>query len=272
MRRVICALTALIIGMFCLVCSAQEAGFSCEYTPKSEKSSVFYIDVSCESEISAAVFSLDYDEKFASYRSVQAAESTTTVRGNDTGGRVTVALADSGAVKGKLCRLAFQALSQGETSFVLRVSQAADASLNKTDVEEEYALTVTFDKDDVVSSSSKESKKSSSSSSKTSSSSKGRSGGSDIWDSSDGSSDGGSYYDLRPDNTWIYILIGAGGAALIAAAVGITVYVMKKKKPQPEQNEIAAAPDTEEISDEDMSELIEELNDEVSDDTNSDDE
>jgi len=271
MRRVICALTALLMIMLCPVCSAQEAGFICEYTPKSEKSSVFYIDVTCESGISAAVFSLDYDEKFASFRSAEAAESTTTLRSNDIGGRVNVALADSGSVKGKLCRLSFQALSQGETSFILRVSQAADASLNKTGAEEEYTLTVTFDKDDVVSSSSKGSK-SSSSSSKTGSSSKGRSGGSGIWGDGDDPSGGGGYYDLRPDRTLTYIMIGAGGMLLLAAAVGVTIYVMKKKKPQTEQSEIISASEPEDTPDEEMNELIEELNNEVLDDKDSNDE
>lgn len=270
MRRVIAAFAALVICLFCAVCSAKEIGFSCEYTPKSEKSSVFYIDVICEREVSAAVFSLDYDEKFVSFRSVDATESTTTVRGNDAGGRVTVALADSGSVKGKLCRLSFQALSQGETSFVLKVSQAADDSMDKVETSEDYTLTVTFDKDDVVSSSSKGSKSSSGSSSKSSSSSKGRSGGSSIWDNGDDPS-GGDYYDLRPDNTWIYILIGAGSMLLIAAAVGVTIYVMKKKKLQPEQSADPAEPKPDdEEPDEDKQKMIEELNDEVLGDTEQD--
>ena len=101
MRRII-ALTALLLCVFCTVCSAQEAGFSCEYTPKSERSSTFYIDILCEREISAAVFSLDYDGGFVSFRSAQAAESSTTLRSTDNGGRVNVALADSAAVSGRL--------------------------------------------------------------------------------------------------------------------------------------------------------------------------
>jgi len=149
MRRII-ALTALLLCVFCTVCSAQEAGFSCEYTPKSERSSTFYIDILCEREVSAAVFSLDYDGGFVSFRSAQAAESSTTLRSTDTGGRVNVALADSAAVSGRLCRLYFTASAEGTTSFVLRVSQTADASMKKSDTSEEYTLSVTFDKDDVV--------------------------------------------------------------------------------------------------------------------------
>lgn len=282
MRR-IAAFTAIFMCLFCLVCSAKEAGFSCEYTPKSEKSSIFYIDVICEQEVSAAVFSLDYDADFVSFRSVQASEKSTTLRSNESDGRVDVALADSGSIKGTLCRMTFQALDQGETSFILNVSQAADASLTKTSAEE-YTLTVTFDKDGVATSTSSSSgkKKSSSSSSssssskssKSSSSSGGRSNRSRIWDNGGDDSSGGSgggYYDLRPDRTWTYIMIGAGSMILLAAGVGVTIYLMKKKKPQPEYTDSPSEPmSDEETPDGEKDKLIEELNDEVLDDTQQD--
>ena len=258
MRRII-ALTALLLCVFCTVCSAQEAGFSCEYTPKSERSSTFYIDILCEREISAAVFSLDYDGGFVSFRSAQAAESSTTLRSTDNGGRVNVALADSAAVSGRLCRLYFTASAEGTTSFVLRVSQTADASMKKSDSSEEYTLSVTFDKDDVVKSdaSSKTSKSSSKTSSKTSSAyrSGSRSSRSDVW-GDEGEDMGSVYYDLRPDNTWKYILIGAGSALVIAAGAFAAAYMLKKKakddgaKPEP-------------VIDSEKQALIEELNEEI---------
>ena len=124
---------------FCTCHAAQDC--SIEYTPRSERSAVFYIDVYSAREVTAAVFEL----RFA----VVADDSAATVRDHSEKGKVTFAYASEKPVSGKLCRVSFKALKEGSTDFTLHMSQAADADKKLLSDWSDHSLTVKLGKDDV---------------------------------------------------------------------------------------------------------------------------
>ena len=101
MKRITAWMIVLLTVFIGIPCSAA-SGFYCEYTPKSEKSTVFYIDLYSSDEVSAAVMELSFDESFVEYREVSAVEKTSTVRSACDNGNVRIAFADSDAVNGRL--------------------------------------------------------------------------------------------------------------------------------------------------------------------------
>ena len=230
-------LLTVFIGIPCSAAS----GFYCEYTPKSEKSTVFYIDLYSSDEVSAAVMELSFDESFVEYREVSAVEKTSTVRSACDNGNVRIAFADSDAVNGRLCRVAFKALQTGTCSFTLHISQAADNELDLMSDLNGSTVEVKLGKDDIVaSSSSKESKSSSKASGNSDASS--RSSISSASEDEDGNADipVGGFNDLRRQKVWPYILIGAFSVILIAGLVFFGVLIGRKKsnknKPDDKEN------------------------------------
>ena len=241
MKR-ISLLTAIVILMsvFGIVpfSAAAAGGFYCRYSPKTENSSVFYIDIYSSGSVSAAVMELYYDSGFAEYREADTVGNTSVVRDNCEGGCVKLAFADSGVVTGELCRVAFKALQAGTCTFTLRVPQASDADAKPLDGYADYALEVKLGKNDVVSgASSKSAQASSKASSKMSSVASGagkstissRSYLRDVTGSDERADPGeGGVIDVRRSHAWTYVLIGVGSVLLVAALIFAGVLIGKK--------------------------------------------
>jgi len=226
MKKIVAWLAVCLTLFFlCIEGSAAEA-FYTAYTPKSANSSVFYIDVFCDREITAAVFELSFDNDMVSYYSVSAENRSSSVRDRAQSGKVTFAFADSSPVSGKLCRVSFKALHAGSVSFTLHTEQSADADRKKLPSFDDHTLIVKLGKEDVVSegavthSDSKDSSKGSKSSIRSSSNQ----------DDTDDSSHFGGVFDLRREDPHRWILIGAGGVVLIAALVGLGVLLGRRMK------------------------------------------
>lgn len=220
---------ALLIGCLlpCLYCKAAKEDFYCEYTPKTATGTVFYVDIYCQREVSAAVLELSFDSGIVEYRSVAAAQASSSVRGNCEDGSVRLAFADSGAVRGQLCRVSFKALRAGTCRFTLHPVQAADGTLGYIAGLEDDTLTVKLGKDDV-------SGVLSSSSRQTSSAAASYGDGKSYLDTGDGDDSNaygaGDVIDIRNSRAWIYMLIGAGAVILPAALVLIGVLIGRKSK------------------------------------------
>ena len=240
MKRITVCLIVLLMLFVGIPCSAV-GGFYCEYTPKSEKSAVFYIDLYSSDEVSAAIMELSFDEKFAEYREASAVEKTSTVRAACDNARVRIAFADSGSVKGKLCRVAFKALQADICTFTLHISQAADSAPNLMTDLSDSSIEVKLGKDDVVTSASSKSTKTASNSSGKSNISS-RSTISGVLDDEEGNADMpiGGVYDLRRLQVWPYIVVGVLSTLLVVGLVllGIMLGRRSMAKKKIENNEI----------------------------------
>lgn len=257
LRTVVCCVIMLltIAGIPC----AAASGFSCEYSPKTEKSALFYIDVYSADEISAAVMELRFDDSIAEYREVSAVGASSSVRAACESDCVRFAFADSGAVTGKLCRVAFKALQTGTCTFTLHIAQAADRDAKLLTGFSDASLEIKLGKDDVVSDASAKS------SSKPSSTEKKSSGSLSTKKEASGSDEAadpwnGEPVDVRTGHAVKYILIGAAIVILMAGLVfagillGKRMFVEKKPSSQQErQTEVPAdedtSPENEEIED-----------------------
>lgn len=227
MKRLIAAVMILLLPS--PVCAAAD-GFSLSYTPKSANSAVFYLDVCCEREMSAAVFEVSFDESMATYASASASHSTSSVRDRVQNGKVSVALADSGVVSGALCRLSFKALQTGTTTFTLHIVQSADADLITQTAWDDDTLKVTFGKDDVTSSGAAKSGKSASSSAASSIQKGGEKSYSETLEE-EAPPYAPDVIDLRDDHSAIkWMLVGAGILLLIAALIITGVIIGRKSK------------------------------------------
>lgn len=239
MKRVAVCLIVLLMVFIGIPCSAA-GGFYCEYTPKSEKSTVFYIDLCSSDEVSAAIMELSFDEKFAEYREASAVEKASTVRAACDNACVKIAFADSAAVKGKLCRVAFKALQAGACTFTLHISQAADSAPNLMTDLPDSSIEVKLGKDDVVTSaSSKSSKTASNSSGKSNISSRSTISGVSDDDSENSNVPIGGVYDLRRLQVWPYIVVGVLSTLLVIGLVLLGVMLGRRKsaKKSPDNNE-----------------------------------
>lgn len=221
LKRAAAWMIVLLMVFIGIPCSA-ESGFYCEYVPKSENSTVFYIDVYSTVGVSAAVMELDFDESFTEYREVSAAQKSSTVRSAKENSSVKIAVADSGTVKGKLCRVAFKAIQAGTCTFSLHITQAADGEPKMLSGFSDSSIEVKLGKDDVVSGSA--SKTSSKASSNVSS--KADKNGSDSDEYIDPET--GEVIDLRKNHALKYILLGAGIVILIAALVFAGIMIGRK--------------------------------------------
>ena len=256
---------ALLLLLLLPVCTGAAAErFYTEYTPKSANSSVFYVDVFCRREITAAVFELSYPDNMVSYYSVVADNASATVRENPQKGKIVAAFADSSATSGKLCRFSFKALQTGTVRFVLHMRQAAGADHRLLSGWSDHTLSIKLGKDDIVSSpnvnrtdkaSGNGSSKSSANASSRSSSPTKRGGGkSEILPGEDDGSDSPlGLFDLRDDDNKLkWILLGAGIPLLIGALLwaGILIGRRSKDKSQDAKTEPNATTDdkTEELT------------------------
>ena len=223
MKR-IAALTIILLLIFFGIPCAADSGFYCEYSPKTEKSNVFYIDIYSTVDTSAAVMELGFDESFAEFREVSAVEKSTSVRSVKESGAVRIALADSGAIKGKLCRVAFKALQAGTCTFDLHISQAADSEPKLMGAFPDSSIEVKLGKDDVVS----DGAITHSDGKVTATGSKSGEKSSLERDDSDADSVPSGFFDLRQNDPHRWILIGAGGVILIAALIGAGILLGRR--------------------------------------------
>ena len=241
MKRVIAAVMLLLLLAPTVLCAGAAGDFTCEYTPKSANSSLFYIDVYSSRELTAAVFELSFDDSMVSYYSASAVNSTATVRDNLQDGKVTAAFADTGAVSGKLCRFSFKALQAGSVSFVLHMEQAAGADRTLTAGWNDFTLTLTLGKEDTAAASSG-SRTRSSGRSPVSSSASSRSSKSaersyfDAGGAEDGREAPPDVYDMRKSSPVKWILIGAGLVVLVGALV-LTGFFIGKRSKAPQKKE-----------------------------------
>ena len=254
----------VILILQSLFVSASAAGtFYCEYVPKTETGSLFYVDVYCERAVTSAVIELSYDQSAVEYRSVSSdAESSS----RDANGKVSIALANRSAFSGKLCRVGFMALSAGETGFELHMAQACDGNLDYITGLADYSLKIKLGKDDVAASPSASSKtdgtekSSSKSSSKKTEEAGGRSYIGSVEDTNDDPAPSGGVFDLRRNDSWSYILLGAGAVILLAAAAFAGFYIgrkiAKKKTADNGSNETASADALPQIGDDQPEDIV----------------
>ena len=257
LKRIV-TLTIILLLVFTGIPCAADSGFYCEYSPKTEKSTVFYIDVYSTVEVSAAVMEMNFDESFAEFREVSAVEKSTSVRSAKENGAVKIALADSGAIKGKLCRVAFKALQAGTCTFDLHISQAADSEPKLIGALSDSSIEVKLGKDDIVA-------EASSKASSVASSKPDKNGSSSRSYLKEGSESDvyvdpvtGEVIDLRKNHAVKYILIGAGIVVLFAALIYAGVLIgrktaEKKKKSvseEPNESEVAEEPSESEAAEE----------------------
>lgn len=256
MKRLVILVILLSIPFSVLCVNAAECDFYCTYTPKTEKSSVFFIDVFCDRGASAALIELGYDREMAEYRSVEAASSDAEVSCNPKDDRLLIACAGRASDDGRLCRVTFVALDTGDCVFELHMKQAVDENLDYINSLADHRLKVTFGEDDIVetaavsapsssvssigstggaSSSKTASKTSTSSKSEKSSAEKveaseksGESTARDADMTADAVKDSELLYNVSDTDPTRYIMLGAGAVAL-AVAVAAVGYMLGKK-------------------------------------------
>ena len=234
-------LLMVFIGLPC----AAESGFYCEYTPKAEKSSVFYIDLYSSDAIRAAVMELRFDDNIAEYREVSAVSDSASVRAVCEDGCVRLAFADSKAVSGGLCRVAFKALQAGTCTFTLHVSQAADSEPKTLTGFSDVTLDVKLGKDDVAASA--VSAKGSSSAASVKSGVSSRSSISVAYTGEDGTPAYGGFFDMRDHHHALtYILAGAGIVLAIGGLVFFGIWIGRRmgKNKDVVRNETENVPDS----------------------------
>lgn len=285
MKRTVLLITMLVMLSCVTVSAAGSPVFSCSYVQKSAGS--FYIDVKCNDNISAALFTLAFDGNTAVYQGIEAVNASSTLRDNPSDRKVAVCLADSGAVKDKLCRLRFKALAAGDARFTLHIEQAADENAKPVVCSQDDILTVNLSKQDVEAAAAADDASGGSASrtsrSKQSSSSRSANGRSfittrdeaDDEDDEDGvaTAKTGGAFDKRSNHPWRYVAIGAAAVVLILLLVAIGIYLGKKQaaknipqapdEPPTPPEERSAAEEEPLPAPAEKQALIEELNQEV---------
>ncbi len=247
MKRIVIFLSLpIFLITLCLSASAESGSLSLKYVPRTERGTLFYLDVYSDTPVGAAVFELSYDPSAAEFRSVIYDDDRGAVTANPDGGRVKIAFSHRSGVSGKLYRIAFKALAEGVLRFELRTTQAVDAKAAYLTGISGAALDVDLSKEDIVSADSSKKSASEKSSSKKNDSKKSYGGSkSEISMPDDAVLDekpddyGGVYRDLsKPDHTSWFLL---GGSAVILAGLfvglGILLGIRAKKKQAPPMDE-----------------------------------
>ncbi len=217
---------ALLLIWLLPFCTCRAADCSIEYTPRSERSAVFYIDVYSAREVTAAVFELRFADDMVGYYSVVADDSAATVRDHSS----------EEPVSGKLCRVSFKALKEGSTDFTLHISQAADADKKLLSDWSDLSLTVKLGKDDVEAAAAVS--RTDGTSSGTAAAKRGA-GGSELSNADDGDEESPpGLFDLRrSDSVLKWILIGTGIPLLIGGLVWLGILIGRRSKDKAKQDE-----------------------------------
>lgn len=159
MKRLFFVIMILLFALpaVCVPAAADSEPLSLSYVPRTERGTLFYLDVSAAADLSAAMFRLEYDPSSVEYRGVFSEDDDASVMGNAENGILRVVYSRRSSSSGKLFRIAFMALRQGETAFSLSAEQAVDGDLQFLTGISGYTLKVKLGKDDVVYSESDES-------------------------------------------------------------------------------------------------------------------
>lgn len=121
-----------------------------QYVPRTERGTLFYLDLYSDPAISAAVFELRFDSAAVEYRDVDCDDENGCAMGNADGDIVKIAYSHPSCKSGKLCRLSFKALRAGTVSFSLHPTQAVDGELDYLKDLSDASLEVKLGKDDVI--------------------------------------------------------------------------------------------------------------------------
>lgn len=258
-------LAAVLMTSFCLVTSAQQQKISMQYVPRTERGTLFYLDVYSDPAISAAVFELCFDSSAVEYRDVDCEDENGCAMGNPDGDTVKIAYSHPSGKSGKLCRLSFKALRAGTVSFSLYPTQAVDGELDYLKDLSDASLEVKLGKDDVIlfddaaSKSEKNALKKSSAKSKSPTEKPGKKsyGGekSEITEYTAGSeateATEGAPLDFTGGNNRTWFMLG--GAVVLSAVllVGAGYFIGKKRMGRPEKTDAQE----EEIAEDPMEEI-----------------
>lgn len=235
----------IILVTLSATASAEGEIVSMQYVPRTQHGALFYLDVSCDTPISAAVFELHFDPSIAEYRSVYCDDENADAMGNTDGDTVKIAYSHRTSVCGKLYRVSFKALKTGTVQFTLHLGQAVDKDLNYLTDIPDFAIEVKLGKDDVVSSETVTQKKSAGKSEKASKSdtaqkksysgSKSKLIEEDAYDGAVTEPTEKKPIDYSGMTKWNWFTLGTSSALFIALTViaGFLIGRKCKKKPAP---------------------------------------
>lgn len=146
MKRILAAAAALIMILMlsCVPAYAEAGRLSLAYVPPTERGTLFYLDISYDGAVSAALLELSFDSSLAEFREVKAVADTTRVKAQSDGGTVKIVLGDTDRVSGKLCRLGFKTIGSGSINFILRMTEGVDGDLHYIDSPPECSLKVSL--------------------------------------------------------------------------------------------------------------------------------
>ena len=229
MKRVASVILVLIIMISSSVCAFAARGeLYAEYVPRSERGTLFYVDVYCDTALSAAGFTVDYDGAYSSFYDVYTAKDASTVKARDDGGRLTVVFCDPDGVSGRLFRLAFKQFSAGTVSFGIKMTQGVDKDLKYISPLPECTLSAAL-----TESSGSASSRIGSSMAVTDDAPKGkRSGELSVFSAVGASGDepGGRMYGLSKPNDIKYFMLGVGAAILAGLLVFLGMMIGRRSK------------------------------------------
>ena len=146
MKRFFAALAVLlqVLLLSCSVAAAEDGWLSFEYVRRTEHGSLFYIDVFSDVPLGAAKLELEYPRGSVEYRTIETSAASSTVKAKAENGVVTVVLCDSIGVSGRICRLTFKALSDGEALLTLRMTEGVGGDLSRLANPPDASLAVTL--------------------------------------------------------------------------------------------------------------------------------
>lgn len=265
MKRLLSALlmTAFLVTL-CVTASAEGSELSMKYIPRTERGTLFYLDIYSDPAVSAAVFELRFDPSAVEYRDTDCDDESGRAMGNSDGDVVKIAYSHHSSKSGKLCRLSFKALKIGTVRFTLHMTQAVDADLAYLTNLSDFSLEVKLGKDDVVLSDSSaqndSSDKASAQSKKSSEKSQKKSYGGEKSEIAEVSADDagsteateGAPLDFTGGNNKLWFLLGGAVALSAVLLVGAGYFIGKKRMGRPAKKD---AQDGEKNADDPMDEI-----------------
>ena len=251
MRRAAATVAVILILLCVIPAHAAASGFYAEYTPPTERGSLFTVDICARQYTSAAVFRLDYDSGLVAYRSVEADRDSSTVKAEADESGVKLVFCDSEGLSGRLCRLTLKWIGEGTVDFILSMIEGVDDRLEMFDPAPDLIFTESFGGDTESGSSGSVSRKTSSSTRETRSGSK----SSKTYITDDESSTGSErrpLLDLSHSHETDYFLLGVCAAALAAMLIVLGFILgrrIKNKKPSKKEDSPEEAPNDEDEED-----------------------
>lgn len=211
-------ISIIMIFLLCVPAFAAGGRLYAEYVPRTERGTLFYVDVFSDDSLSAAVIEAEYDSGLVEFRAAAADSGDADIQTRDDGGRLTVVIAGSDGT-GRLCRLTFKALGSGTAEFTFNMRDGVDSDLRRLSGAPAYILSVEFSDGGEVQTSA--GGRTSASSRSGSSSTRGSSAHSGTSSSKSASADeesvnvrGAVVHDISTPEDSTYFLIGAGSAVI----------------------------------------------------------